>query len=81
MDLIITKKIIRFIDVYQHCRAARKAAAHTAIYSKCGIPIEVGVGKKAEIIQQGMNIAGYEEYSPTPSITLNFSQLQLKWTR
>lgn len=35
--------------------------------------------KKAEIIQQGVNIAGYEEYSP--SITLNFSQLQLKWTR
>lgn len=43
--------------------------------------LRLGWEKKAEIIQQGMNIAGYEEYSPTPSITLNFSQLQLKWTR
>lgn len=61
-----------------------KAAVPTAIYSKCEIPTEVGQGKEkkeVEIIQHGMNIAGYEEYSPTLHITLNFSQLQLKWPR
>lgn len=61
-----------------------KAAVPTAIYSKCEIPIEAGQRKEkkeVEIIQRGMNIAGYEEYSPTLHITLNFSQLQLKWPR
>lgn len=72
--------------MYQHGGAAMKAAVPTAIYSKCEIPIEVGQRKEkkeeeAEIIQHDMNIAGYEEYSPTLHITLNFSQLQLKRPR
>lgn len=55
MDLIISrlvlgctqrKKISRFIDVYQHGRAAMKAAVPTAIYSKCEIPIKVGQRKE-----------------------------------
>lgn len=46
-----------------------------------GVELLLRWGKKDEIIRQGMNIAGYEEYSLSLSITLNFSQLQLKWTR
>lgn len=36
--------------------------------------------KRANIIQQGMNIAGYEECPPTLSIMLTFSPLQLTRT-